>query len=119
MIQRTLGFRDTRSRFERWQEFYALNPHIYELFERFAVEAFGKGKRVGARNIWEKIRWELAVETESEDWKLNDHACPYYARLVMLRNPTMLGFFERRDAHFDTDDETLLRQADAIDQERN
>lgn len=119
MIQRTLGFTDTRTRFQHWLDFHRDNPHVYELFERFAVEAFSKGKKVGARNIWEKIRWELAIETNSEDWKLNDHFVPYESRLAMLRNPQLAGFFERRDARFDTDDETLLREADAIDRERN
>lgn len=121
MLQQTLAFRDTRSRFERWLTFHRNNPAIYELFLKFTREAKAAGRtHFGARIVWERIRWYIAIETNSTDGtKLNDHYPAFYSRLVMLRHADLDGFFERRDARFDIDDETLLRQADAIDRERN
>lgn len=107
------------SRFERFLRFHAASPHVYRLFEKFTKEAASKGKKVGARAVWERMRWELYFETSRDgDYKLNDHFTPYYARLVMLRNEQLAGYFETRDKRFDVDEATLLEWADKIDRPR-
>lgn len=116
MHQPTL-FKTTR--FERWAEFHRANPAVWEAFLRRTREAWASGRKVGARCVWERMRWELDIEVQSEDFKLNDHLVPYFARLVMLRYPELDGYFERRDANFDVDDWTLLREADVIDSARH
>lgn len=110
----------TEGRFERWLKFHRDNPNVYELFLKFTRDAKATGRAYfGARVIWERLRWYLAIETRSNDGiKLNDHYPAYYSRLVMLRHPDLTGFFETRDARFDTDEQTLLRMADEIDRER-
>lgn len=37
-----------------FQRYDRLNPHVWKLFERFALEAAKRGKRVGAKAIWEQ-----------------------------------------------------------------
>jgi hypothetical protein len=108
------------TRFERWLLFHRANPRIYQLFRMYAERAKAAGReRFGARPIWERIRWDVYVETKTDDGiKLNDHYPPYYARLLMLREPQFAGFFERRDSRFDVDDERLLREANEIDKQR-
>ncbi len=59
--------------------------------------------------IGERIRWYTAVETTDDDFKINDHHWPYYARILMLSYPEFGGFFEIRDARFDATDEELKR----------
>ena len=104
---------ETRSRFERFVEFHGGHPGVYQEFERFARIARKAGvKRYGARAIWERLRWHFRVERREDDFKLNDHFTPYYARLLMLCDPERFGgFFERRDGRFDVDDTTLLVEA--------
>jgi len=102
-----------RERYDRFKAFHKANPQVYVLFVRFAEMARTKGRRprFGARMIGERIRWYTAVETTStDDYKINDHFWPYYARLLMLTRPEFDGFFERRDARFDIDDATLLME---------
>lgn len=115
MHQPTL-FRTTR--FEQWAQFHRENPHVWDVFLAMTRRAVASGRKVGARCVWERMRWELDIETQADDFRLNDHLVPYYARLVMLRNPELDGYFERRDARFDVDDATLLREADVIDSAR-
>ncbi len=41
------------------------NPHVYELFKRFALRAIRRGKRrLSVALITERIRWEVQVETK-------------------------------------------------------
>lgn len=112
MKQPTLPGLEQRQRFERFKQFHHDNPRVFELFKRFAESALenGRRRRFGARMIGERIRWYTAIETTGEDFKCNDHYWGYYSRLLMLTDPRFAGFFERRDARFDVDDQTILQE---------
>ena len=103
-------------RFAAFVQFHRANPRIYGLFIRFALEGAVSGrKRFGARMVGERIRWYCNVETRSKDeFKVNDHHWPYYARMAMLDEPSLEGIFERRDAHFDASDEMLLQLVNGV-----
>lgn len=109
------------TRFERFLLMYAQHADLFDLFKRFAWTAKQAGcERYGARAIVEQIRWHKRIEAGMGDWKINDLVIPYLSRLLMLRQPEYFaGFFERRDAHFDVDDETLLAKCNRIDRERS
>ena len=82
---------------QAWERFHAANPHVFDLFERFALEAAAKGAgRIGGRLIWERLRWELQVETQGEDWRLNDHHVPFCCRLFISRHPEHRRLFQLR-----------------------
>lgn len=116
-VQPTL-FRDQR-RFDAWLDFHRRNPAVFRRFLQLAIEARENRKRFGARTIWEYMRWTMAFETDTDDEaSLNDHHCPYFARLAMLRHPELRGLFVTKSARFDADDDTLLSEADRIDRER-
>lgn len=92
--------------------FHALNPQVYDLFRRFAVDALRmeRRQRFGARMIWERLRWYTQVETNGCDFKLNNIFTPYYARLLMLERPDDFGgFFELRDSRFDVSLDDMRR----------
>lgn len=76
------------------------NPHVYEMMQRFTREAIKHGKRKFAiHSIWERMRWELEFTKSPSthgEFKLNDHLCPYYARLFMHDFPEYGRFFEVR-----------------------
>jgi hypothetical protein len=92
-------------RFEEWDE---ANPHVLDLFVRFTFEALRTGrKRYSARDIIHRIRWHMNVELAAVDeFKINDHWSPYYARLFIDLYPMHAGIFEMREAEDD-----LVRRA--------
>lgn len=104
-MTQTLLFRD---RLTAWREFHRANPQVFALFVRFSKEARKQRGRFGARMIGERIRWYTQVETNGDEYRLNDHWWPYYARLAMLTEPDLAGFFETRGARFDATDSDLL-----------
>jgi hypothetical protein len=80
--------------------FHRANPHIFDLFVRFAREAKAAGRTSFAtRTILERIRWHVATTTTSPNgFKICDHHAPCYARLLMLTYPVeFAGFFNLRD----------------------
>lgn len=83
----------------QFAQFHAQNPHVYRAFERFACEAMRSGQRIGAKAIWERMRWHLMMETSEHvngGFKLNNNLTAYYARELMRRRPEFCGFFEIR-----------------------
>lgn len=100
-----------QSRLSAWRDFHRDNRNVFERFVHFARQARKAGlKKCGARRIGEIIRWDVEVVTRSADeFKVNDHHWPYYARLLMLLYPGEFSdFFETRDAHFEGTDNELL-----------
>ena len=83
-----------------FDEFHAQNPHVYELFKRFAFVVANAGyERYSSRAVIERLRWHVNFETttaQAGEFKLNDHLTPYYARLFMADHPHLGEFFETR-----------------------
>jgi len=101
--------REARQRFESWKTFHVSNPAVFDLFLHFSRRAASLGRRkIGARLIGERIRWETAVETIGSEYKVNNNFWPYYARLAMLVDANLDGIFERRGKRFDATDEEIL-----------
>jgi hypothetical protein len=86
------------SRYQRFLEFHAANPHVYERLRDLALYVKRQGKKVGIRLLWERLRWDLEVEVDrlEEGPRLNDHFPPFYARKLMAEVPQLAGFFETR-----------------------
>lgn len=82
----------------KFWEFHHNNPHILQLFLRYAREAKRAGRsHYGAKAIFERIRWHVMVETESDDdFKLCNNHTAYYARLAMQTDPSLRGFFRTK-----------------------
>ena len=71
-------------------------PDVWRQFERFALEVCNKGRRIGAKAIIERVRWEAEVE-KNEEWKVNNNWAPYYARVFEIKHPRFSGFFAKRE----------------------
>jgi hypothetical protein len=86
-----------------FEKFDRANPQIWKLFERFCADVIESGRRkLGARVIIERIRWEVYIVTKSEDdFKINDHHTPYYSRKWLKTHPDHPGFFETRKVRGD------------------
>jgi hypothetical protein len=82
---------------QRWLEWHAANPHVYDLFKRFTFEAIDRGHRkLSAWLIVNRIRWETTVETMGGDFKISNNFIAYYARLFMDEHPEYRGFFRTK-----------------------
>jgi hypothetical protein len=91
---------------DRFIAFHKMNPEVYQLFERFTLEAIDCGvDKMGARLIYERIRWENMITTKGAGYsteskkllKLNDNYIAWYARLFMAKNRKHVGIFELRN----------------------
>ena len=81
----------------KWWEWHKQNPHVYDLFEKFTLDAISKGhERLSAWLIVNRIRWETAVETRGDDFNISNDFIAYYARLFMHNHPRYEGFFKTK-----------------------
>ena len=86
----------------KWWEWHKQNPHVYDLFEKFTLDAISKGHdRLSAWLIVNRIRWETAVETRGDDFKISNDFIAYYARLFMHNHPRYEGFFKTKQLRRD------------------
>jgi hypothetical protein len=77
--------------------FHRDNPRVYELFKKFTKQVIDRGYlRHSARDIIHRIRWETTIVTSDEEFKINDHYSPYYARMWMNDHPQYPDFFATR-----------------------
>ena len=88
----------------RFREFHAANPRVYQTLCSLARYAMQKGKRkIGIGALWERMRWDLWLETTDVDFKLNNNFRSRYARLLMWHESDLAGVFEIRTLHTATD----------------
>lgn len=82
---------------QRFADFHAKNPQVYRALLRLARQAAARGvTRLGAKALWERLRWEVAVETTESFPTLNNNYTSRYARLL-AREPGLEGLFEVRE----------------------
>ena len=80
-----------------WWQWHKRNPHVYELFKRFSMQAINRGHRnLSAWLIVNRIRWETSIETEGDDFKISNDFIAYYSRLFMHDHPQYKGFFRTK-----------------------
>lgn len=84
---------------ERFTSFINANPQVYRAFVSLAREYLARtqSKRVGAKMVWERMRWEYAIRTRGEsDYKLNNSYTSRLARLASSLEPDLRDAFEQR-----------------------
>lgn len=82
---------------ERFNKYDAENPQVYEMFKRFALEMLSKGhKRVGHGIIFGRIRYETAITTVGDPFKINENYGAYYARKFVSEHPQYADAFTFR-----------------------
>lgn len=68
------------------------NREIWEAFETFALQSVSARKKVGAKAIMERIRWEVEIEHRGS-FKVSNNWTAYYARLFALKYPQAADYF--------------------------
>ena len=83
---------------EQFEKFHYANPHIYIRLVSMANQAKRAGRRkIGMQMLFEVMRWNSIVQTEGDEFKLNNNYCAHYARKIMAENPHLDGIFEVRE----------------------
>jgi hypothetical protein len=83
---------------ERFEAFDRENPRVWEKFEEYAFEAVAAGcTRIGAKMIWERLRWFTTVETTGAKFRFDNSWTAHYARKWCREHPSHAGLFELRE----------------------
>jgi len=81
-------------------EFHNANPRVLLLLIRYAYDwrgAKGANSKLGIKALFERVRWETALETAGDDnFKLNNNHTAFYARLIMDSIPNLKDIFKLR-----------------------
>jgi hypothetical protein len=95
---------DPPSLVERWRRFHLENPHVFDQLRELALYAVRRGaRRLSINLLFERLRWDLVVETSDPDFRLNNNHRPYYARALMEAEPELAGVFTTRAAGNEAD----------------
>jgi hypothetical protein len=98
MLQADLFGGDVETARQFW-EFHEENPHVYDEIVRLCRQANARGfKHWSINGIFEVIRWNRAIKTRADDYKLNNNLKTPYARYVMQNEPDLRGFFITRQS---------------------
>lgn len=81
----------------QFEAFHAANPGVYQALRRLALDMRRRGVRsYGMKGLFEILRWQYALQTQGEPYKLNNNYTSHYARLLMKNEPALAHFFETR-----------------------
>lgn len=83
---------------ERFEAFHEANPHVYRNLVRLARAFREKNpkRRIGIGALFEILRWQYAIQTDGDDYKLNNNFRSRYVRLIEAQEPDLRGAFEKR-----------------------
>lgn len=77
--------------------FDVANPHVCFELVKLARKARRHGlRRVSIKLLFEQLRWEHALKTKGDRFKLNNAFSSWYARAIERRYPELRGMFEKR-----------------------
>lgn len=113
--RRPEGPMDPRPMGEKIDEFLADNPGFVDLCATFTRQFLRNtgATNVGVQAVIERVRWERAIQTKSEHFKVNNSFASYLSRLIMAVHPDLDGVFETRRA--DDADEWLTTRPELAD----
>jgi hypothetical protein len=81
----------------KFWEFHQENPQVFEKLVKMTTELKQAGRRkVGIKMLFEVIRWQHALETRGDHFKLNNSYTSRYARIIEEQHPELAGMFETR-----------------------
>ena len=87
-------FEKRKEKFNTWNK---ENPIIWELFQKFALEAIDR--KVNKLSHWliiNRIRWETFVKTTGHDYKISNDYIAFYARLWKEKYPQYAFLFSTK-----------------------
>lgn len=83
---------------ERFEAFHRANPQVYSALKTLSLQMLGTGvSRYGIKGLVERLRWEFAIVTKGDNFKICNSYTSRYARLLVEESPQLDGFFELRE----------------------
>lgn len=83
---------------DRFESFHRANPQVYAALRSLAFQMIGNGVRqYGIKGLFEILRWQFALQTNGEPFRLSNDFTSRYARLLVKNNPELDGFFTLRE----------------------
>jgi hypothetical protein len=83
---------------ERFEEYDAANPDVYELLTRFVGELHNFGvTRYGIAAFIERIRYDYAISNRLDEFKINNNLRSRYVRKLVADFPEYEHMFECRE----------------------
>ena len=80
---------------KKWLVWHKQNPVFFDLFEKFAFQAINKGhKRLSGWLLANRVRWETAIVTTGDDYKISNDFIALFTRLFVVRHPQQQNFFK-------------------------
>lgn len=99
-VQMYLGGHDPMV--EGFKVFHRENPSVYDELRKLALKLRDKGiRRWGMKGLFEVLRWQRAIETSGDEFKLNNNYTAFYSRLLMENEQQLIDFFETRISRID------------------
>lgn len=96
----TTPTRDTNQ--QGFEDFHRANPSVYTMIVDIAHSLKKTGfRKCGIALIFERLRWVYAIQTQGDDYRLNNNYRAFYARLVMEKESGLNNFFRVREQRFD------------------
>ncbi len=82
---------------ERFNNFHANNPQVYDEFKRITFISIERGfKKIGGDFIANIIRWESRVSSAGDKFKINNDFTAFYSRMFEKEYPLLKGTFRLR-----------------------
>lgn len=83
---------------ERFEAFHAANPQVYEALVGLVMEMRQRGvKKYGMKGLFEILRWRYVMQTQGDEYRLNNIYTSRYCRKMITEYPELEGFFELRE----------------------
>lgn len=83
--------------YEKFLLFHAQNPHVLDRLIGLAHELCAAGQtRLSIQMLFEVLRYETALQTSGDQFKLNNNYSSYYVRLIQGVDPAIGDLFETR-----------------------
>ena len=79
-----------------FQIYHQNNPNIYRSFRAYSMRAIRSGRKFGAKAIFEIMRWQTGVRSNTDEFKINNTFISYYVRLFELDHPEHTKYFKKR-----------------------
>ncbi len=85
---------------KKFWAFHHENPQVFRKLEELTEEAYVRGrKKIGIGMIFEVLRWNSIMQTEGDNYKLNNSYRSRYVRILVDAHPEYKDLFETRKIH--------------------
>jgi len=85
-------------------DFDTMNPRVYQAFRAQALKALRAGStKISSKAIVNWMRWEMFLQTNDKDFKINDAFTAHYARKFIREFPEHIDKFEVRKLRTEED----------------